>query len=118
MGNTSFDDCEALTWSFGCTARPSEVEASVATTSLVFMFEDVPEPVWNTSIGKCASCRPVATSSAAATMASATSWSSTPSSAFARAAAFFTRASASMCPRSSGVPEMGKFSTARWVCAR
>ena len=33
--------------------------------------------------------------------------------ALARAAAFLTRASASMCLRSSVLPEMGKFSTAR-----
>ena len=46
VGNTSFDDCDALTWSFGCTSRPSRRVASVASTSLVFMFELVPEPVW------------------------------------------------------------------------
>ncbi len=46
VGNTSFDDCDALTWSFGCTSRPSERVASVARTSFVFMFDDVPEPVW------------------------------------------------------------------------
>ena len=34
------------------------------------------------------------------------------------AAAALIRASASMCARSSGCPEIGKFSTARWVCAR
>ena len=44
--------------------------------------------------------------------------SSTPSSAFARAAAFLMRASASMWLRSRRLPEIGKFSTARWVCAR
>ena len=41
--------------------------ASVAITSLAFMLLDVPEPVWNTSIGNCASCSPSATASAAAT---------------------------------------------------
>ena len=35
-------------------------------TSLAFMFELVPEPVWNTSIGNWSSCAPDATSSAAA----------------------------------------------------
>src|SRR5690554_690579 len=118
VGKTSFEDCEALTWSFGWTSAPRRREASVARTSLVFMFELVPEPVWNTSTGKCSSCAPVATSSAAPTIASAISAGRTPSSAFARAAAFLTRASASMWPRSSGVPEIGKFSTARCVCAR
>ena len=32
-------------------------------TSLAFMFDDVPEPVWNTSIGNSASQSPRATSS-------------------------------------------------------
>ena len=40
--------------------------ARVAITSLAFMFELVPEPVWNTSIGNWASWAPAATSSAAA----------------------------------------------------
>ena len=35
-------------------------------TSLAFMFDDVPEPVWKTSIGNCASCLPAAISSPAA----------------------------------------------------
>ena len=38
-----------LTWSLGWTAvLPAfgERDASVAITSLAFMFEDVPEPVW------------------------------------------------------------------------
>ena len=43
VGNTSFDDCEALTWSFGCTGR-AELRrvASVASTSFMFMFDEVP----------------------------------------------------------------------------
>jgi hypothetical protein len=36
-----------LTWSLGWAASP----ASLAITSLAFMFEEVPEPVWKTSIG-------------------------------------------------------------------
>lgn len=44
VGNTSLEDCEALTWSLGCTSR-SAVEARVASTSFMFMFELVPEPV-------------------------------------------------------------------------
>ena len=47
VGNTSLDDCEALTWSFGWTARPSSREASAAMTSFTFMLLEVPEPVWN-----------------------------------------------------------------------
>ena len=33
-------------------------------TSFAFMFDEVPEPVWNTSIGNCASNSPAATRSA------------------------------------------------------
>ncbi len=46
VGNTSLLDCEALTWSFGWTGEPSLCVARVASTSLMFMFELVPEPVW------------------------------------------------------------------------
>jgi hypothetical protein len=50
-GNTSLDDCEAFTWSLGCTGRPSARLARVAMTSLAFMLDDVPDPVWKTSSG-------------------------------------------------------------------
>ena len=86
-------------------------------TSLAFMLELVPDPVWNTSIGKWSSWAPPATSAAAAAIASATSASITPTSALARAAASLIRASAAISDRSSRTPEIGKFSTARWVCA-
>jgi hypothetical protein len=51
VGKTSFEDWEALTWSFGWTvvALPAASRARVARvamTSLAFMFEEVPEPVW------------------------------------------------------------------------
>ena len=92
--------------------------ARVASTSLVFMFEEVPEPVWNTSIGYWSSWSPAMTWSAAATMASARSCEMMPSSAFALAAAFLTCARAWMWAGSRPLPEIGKFSTARWVCAR
>ena len=81
VGKTSLDDCEALTWSLGCTSRPSDRVASVAITSLAFMLLDVPDPVWKTSIGNCASWSPRATSAAASWIAVAMSASSTPSSA-------------------------------------
>ncbi len=87
-------------------------------TSLAFMFEDVPEPVWKTSTGKWSSQRPSTTSAAASAIAAATSSSTTPSSALTLAAAALIRPSASMCARSSRCPLTGKFSTARWVCAR
>ena len=64
LGKTSLEDWPMLTWSLGCAPSP----ASVAMTSLAFMFDDVPEPVWKTSIGNWSSWRPSATSSAAAAM--------------------------------------------------
>ena len=65
VGITSLELCPRLTWSLGCTARlAADATASVAMTSLAFMLRDVPEPVWNTSIGKCASYSPSATRSA------------------------------------------------------
>src|SRR4051794_23986558 len=82
------------------------------------MLLDVPEPVWNTSMGKWSSYLPVATSVAAASIASAISGSRTPSSAFTLAAAALMRASAAMFALSIRCPDTGKFSTARWVCAR
>ena len=45
-GNTSLDDCDALTWSLGWTGSPSFSVARVAITSLAFMFDEVPDPVW------------------------------------------------------------------------
>jgi hypothetical protein len=54
-GNTSLDDCEAFTVSFGCTGCPSSCAASVASTSFMFMLDEVPEPVWNTSTGNWSS---------------------------------------------------------------
>ena len=50
-----------FTWSLGWTFAP----ASAAMTSLAFMFDEVPEPVWKTSIGNWSSCSPAATASAA-----------------------------------------------------
>jgi hypothetical protein len=102
-----------LTSSFGCTARPDSSVARVAITSLAFMLELVPEPVWKTSTGKCASWWPAATSSAAAAIAPASSGGSTPIRPFTRAAAAFTRPSARIWLRSRPRPEIRKFSTAR-----
>ncbi len=117
-GKTSLELCEALTWSLGWTSRPRRSVARVAITSLVFMLDEVPEPVWKTSTGKWSSQRPSATSAAADRIASAMSRSTTPSRAFTTAAAALIRARASMWARSNRCPETGKFSTARWVCAR
>ena len=68
-GKTSFEDCPMFTSSFGCTPSP----ASVAITSLAFVFEDVPEPVWKTSIGNWSSSSPFAIRSAAGSDRSASS---------------------------------------------
>ena len=91
---------------------------SEAITSFAFMLDDVPDPVWKTSIGKASSCLPSETSPAAAMIASAVSRGSTSRSRLARAADAFTWPIAWIRAGSIGVPEMGKFSTARWVCAR
>ncbi len=76
------------------------------------MFDDVPEPVWKTSIGNWSSCWPAATSSPAAAIRSAISPSSSPSSAFTLAASALMRPS----QRTTGVgtrsPDTGKFATA------
>ena len=81
-------------------------------TSLAFMFDDVPEPVWKTSIGNCASCLPSAISSPAVAIFSATSASSRPSSAFTRAAVPLMRPSQRTTGSGTRSPETGKFATA------
>src|SRR4051812_20324611 len=102
-----------FTWSFGCAPSP----ARVAMTSLGFMFDEVPEPVWKTSIGNCSSCSPSATASPAAAIRSARSWSSRPSSALTRAAAALMRPSHRITGSGTRSPDTGKFSTALRVSA-
>ena len=97
-----------LTWSLACTSPP----ASVAITSLAFMFELVPDPVWKTSIGNWSSNSPAATRSAAAAMLPAVSASSSPRSPFARAAAALIRPSQCATAAGIGSPETGKLATA------
>ena len=53
-----------FTWSLGWAPSP----ARLPMTSLAFMFDEVPEPVWKTSIGNWSSCAPSAISSPAAAM--------------------------------------------------
>jgi hypothetical protein len=106
-----------LTWSFACTGEPSALVASRAITSFAFMFELVPEPVWNTSIGKCSSCMPFAISSALDSMAAAMSSGNRPKPRFVRAAAHFTSASARTNAGGMRKPLIGKLFTARCVCA-
>src|SRR3954469_7491666 len=97
-----------FTWSFGCAPSP----ARFAMTSLAFMFELVPEPVWKTSIGNWLSWRPSAISSPAAAMRSARSWSSRPRSALTRAAVALMRPSQWMTGTGIGWPDTGKLATA------
>lgn len=79
VGNVSLELCDMFTSSLGWTVTPLRA-AIEAITSLAFMLELVPEPVWNTSIGNWSSCRPSAISPAAAMMASALSAASRPRS--------------------------------------
>ena len=84
-------------------------------TSLAFVFDEVPDPVWKTSIGNWSSYSPAATFSAAAAIASAIFGSSLPSSALARAAAALMRPSQWMTDTGTVSPEIGKLSTAFFV---
>ena len=97
-----------LTWSFAWTPSP----ANVAITSFAFMFELVPDPVWKTSIGNWSSNSPTAMRSPAAAIRWATSGSSRPRSAFARAAAALMRPSQCATATGIGSPETGKLATA------
>ncbi len=97
-----------LTWSFAWTSSP----ARVAITSFAFMFEDVPEPVWKTSIGNWSSSSPVATRSAAAAIRSARPASRRPSSPLTRAAAALIRPSHRATGTGIGSPETGKLAIA------
>ncbi len=81
-------------------------------TSFAFMFVEVPEPVWKTSIGNWSSNSPAATRSAAAAIRSPSSGSSSPSSVFTRAAAALIRPSQRTTGTGIVSPETGKFSTA------
>ena len=97
-----------FTSSFACTSSP----ASAAMTSFAFMFDDVPDPVWKTSIGNWSSNSPLAMRSPAAAILSAFSLSRRPRSAFTRAAAALMRPSQRATEAGMGSPETGKFSTA------
>ena len=102
-----------FTSSFAWTSSP----ARVAITSFAFMFDEVPEPVWKTSIGNWSSSSPFATRSAAAAIRAALSASRRPSWAFTRAAAALIRPSQRATGAGIGSPLTGKFSTALRVSA-
>jgi len=63
-------------------AGGSFAESVQTLQGLVFILDEVPEPVWKTSIGKASLCLPSAISVAAAIMASALSASNLPESLF------------------------------------
>src|SRR4051794_16364283 len=89
------------------------------------MFDDVPEPVWKTSIGNWSSWRPSATSSTAAEIRAAMSASSSSRSALTFADAPLIRPSQWMTGSGTCSPEIWKFSTAFvvspphscWLCS-
>jgi hypothetical protein len=76
------------------------------------MFEEVPEPVWKTSMGNWSSNSPAATRPAALAISSAFSAGRRPSSPFTRAAAALIRPSQRATAAGMGSPETVKFSTA------
>ncbi len=120
VGITSLELCPRLTWSLGCTAVLPALPlwlARVAMTSLAFILDEVPEPVWYTSIGKCWSWAPMATSVAADWIALPTPLGSRPRPVLTSAAAPLIKPSARMKARGMRCPDTGKFCTARWVCA-
>ena len=72
VGKVSLDDWDLFTSSLGCTGflepmTPLAISMALfEMTSFAFMFDCVPEPVCQTTSGKCASSVPAITSSAAA----------------------------------------------------
>src|SRR3984957_5472365 len=122
-GNVSLEDCDMLTWSFGCTGvlLPSSVPASwqqrLEITSFTFMLNWVPLPVIHTCRGNMSSCWPARISSQTRTM-SLWRWSSSrPPAWFAFAAAFFRVAYAAIISRGIRSLPMLKCSSDRCVCA-
>src|SRR5580700_506108 len=123
VGNTSFDDCDRFTSSFGWMGfldpitPPASSIARLEMTSFAFMFDCVPLPVCHTTSGKCASSLPAITSSAARTMRSHLALSSLPRSWLASAAAFLTMPKARITGRPKRWPPILKFCRLRCVCA-
>src|SRR4051794_39585952 len=108
LGNTSLDDWPKFTWSLGWALPPVSAEM----TSLVFMFDEVPEPVWKTSIGNWLSCSPATIAAPASAISCASAESRLPSSALTRAAVPLIRPSQWITESGTVSPEIGKLSTA------
>ncbi len=125
VGKVSLDDWLRFTSSLGWigfmepTTPPASWMARFAITSLAFMFDCVPDPVWNTTSGNSASSLPSITSWAARTMRSTFSFGSLPSSPLASAQAFFSTPSARITerPHLKRSTPIGKFWIERCVCA-
>jgi len=81
------------------------------------MFDDVPDPVWNTSIGKCASNSPAATRSAALRIAWPTSFSDARDRLRLRCGGL-DQSERAMNSRGMAMPEIEKLSTRALGLAR
>src|SRR3990172_5204387 len=91
--------------------------ARLEITSLAFMLDWVPEPVCQTTSGKCSSSLPSITSWAAATMALPTVGSSLPSAMLTSAAARLTMPSARTIDVGCFSQPILKLPSDRWACA-
>ena len=123
VGKVSFEDCPILTWSLGWTGSfpprlPDNCSlARPAMTSLLFIFDCVPEPVCQTTRGNSSLSAPSMTSSAARIIACPNFSSNLPSSILVMAADFLMMPRARM--RGTGIVSvpMRKFWIERCVCA-
>src|SRR5450830_1690206 len=106
-----------FTWSLGLTGSPSRRVARVAMTSLAFILELVPEPVWKISTGKCGMKSPSSKPWAASTIALPCPSLICLRSTLTLAAATLARISARMNGAGMRWWLIGKLFTARWVCA-
>ncbi len=97
--------------------RPDSSLARWASTSLTFMFVEVPDPVWKRSTGNWSSWFPDATCSAADTIAAPAAGSMTPSRALVSAAQPLIVARAWMTSGETPSPLIRKLWMARWVLA-
>ena len=119
-GNTSFDDCDAFTWSFGCTGRcPRRSDASERDHLVhVHVRRRARAGLEHVDRELVVVPRRRLTSSAASWIAFATRpCRGRRGGRSPVALAPLIAASAGISRASIGSPEIGKFSTARWVCA-
>ena len=119
VGNTSFEDCDAFTWSFGCTGEPRLRDGERREHLVhVHVRGRAASRSGRRRSGTRRRARPAMTSSAArGDRVGDRRRRARRARSLASAAAFLMRASAAICAGSRGSPEIGKFSTARCVCA-